>query len=83
MEIIKLYRNRKLYSTKEGCYVTLVELQQKVLSNQPFKVITNMDRFDVTNKVLCKILHKQDLQASFGTEGLISRIKAHPTTEIA
>jgi polyhydroxyalkanoate synthesis repressor PhaR len=82
MDVIKRYPNRKLYSTNDSCYVTLEELHKKVLNDEPFTVVDHKTKTEITRKVLCKILHKQDMAASFYKESLIARIKAHPIKEL-
>ena len=52
MEIIKKYRNRKLYSTSTNNYVTLHYVLDEYRRGQPLKIIDNVTKTDITEKTV-------------------------------
>ena len=46
--IIKRYINRKLYDTRESCYITLTDIYEWSKADEPVKVILNSTQEDIT-----------------------------------
>ncbi len=53
--IIKKYKNRKLYNTKESCYITLTIMAEMVQQGENFVVINHLNE-DITKKILTQIM---------------------------
>ena len=45
---IKRYQNRKLYDTKEACYITLADIYDLVQKGEEITVIDNRAQQDIT-----------------------------------
>ncbi len=79
--IIKKYPNRKLYNTKESCYLTLSELQEIIEKGVKVKVVENRTLNDITSNVMIEIialkakqfLDLQDKDIQEKLEGLIKK----------
>jgi len=54
--IIKKYRNRRLYNTANSRYVTLADIEQLVVDETPFHVVSSDTGEDVTRFVLMQII---------------------------
>lgn len=52
MEVIKKYKNRKLYSTTLSKYVTIGYILDLVKTGQRFVVVDNDTKQDITNKTV-------------------------------
>jgi len=61
--IIKKYQNRKLYDTKDSCYVTLDEIAKLIKKGEDVCVIDNKTKADVTSIILTQILVDQEKNA--------------------
>jgi polyhydroxyalkanoate synthesis repressor PhaR len=61
--IIKKYQNRKLYDTKDSCYITLEEIAELIRKGEEIKVIDNRTKSDVTSIILTQILVDQEKSA--------------------
>ncbi|MFH1263599.1 MAG: polyhydroxyalkanoate synthesis regulator DNA-binding domain-containing protein [Pseudomonadota bacterium] len=61
--IIKKYQNRKLYDTKDSCYITLEEIAELIRKGEEIKVIDNRTKGDVTSIILTQILVDQEKAA--------------------
>src|SRR5258705_14009992 len=61
--IIKKYQNRKLYDTKDSCYVTLDEIAKLIRKGEDVCVIDNRTKNDVTSLILTQILVDQEKSA--------------------
>jgi polyhydroxyalkanoate synthesis repressor PhaR len=55
--LIKRYANRKLYDTKQSCYVTLEEISAVIRDGNDVTVIDNKSKEDITNRTLIQLLH--------------------------
>lgn len=64
MEIIKKYKNRKLYSTRLAKYVTLDYVNDLVRQKSRFKVIENKSKKDVTKETLVRGLMNVSVKKS-------------------
>lgn len=54
--IIKKYKNRRLYDTRESRYVTLADIKKLVMEETPFKVIDAASKEDLTHVILLQII---------------------------
>lgn len=57
---IKRYANRKLYDTKESCYVTLDQIAVMIRHGEDVKVIDNNSKEDLTSITLAQILFEEE-----------------------
>ncbi|MFZ9002171.1 MAG: polyhydroxyalkanoate synthesis regulator DNA-binding domain-containing protein [Bacteriovoracaceae bacterium] len=55
--LIKRYANRKLYDTKQSCYVTLEEIAAVIREGNDVTVIDNKTKEDITYRTLIQLLH--------------------------
>ena len=60
IRIIKKYQNRKLYDTKDSCYITLDEIAKLIKRGEDVTVIDNKSKNDVTSIILTQILVDQE-----------------------
>ncbi len=58
--IIKKYPNRRLYDTEISSYITLEEVRQLVLDNEPFEVRDAKTGDDLTRAVLLQIIAEHE-----------------------
>jgi polyhydroxyalkanoate synthesis repressor PhaR len=58
--VIKKYPNRRLYDTDTSTYITLVEVKQLVLDNQPFVVRDAKSGEDLTRSILLQIILEEE-----------------------
>lgn len=58
--IVKKYQNRKLYDTKDSCYITLDDIAKMVKRGDEVKVVDNKTKNDVTSIILTQILVEQE-----------------------
>lgn len=56
MRIIKKYPNRRLYDTQTSTYITLADIKQFVLDNEPFQVVDAKKGDDLTRNILLQII---------------------------
>lgn len=59
-KIIKRYRNRKLYDTKQSCYVTLNDIAKMIHKDEPIRVIDNSTKMDITASTLTQIIFETE-----------------------
>lgn len=64
VKIIKRYQNRKLYDTKQSCYVTLDDIAKMIRSNEEVMVIDNKTKNDITAATLTQIIFESEKKAS-------------------
>ena len=62
MRILRKYTNRRLYDTSRSCYITLEDVKQLVLDNEPFKVEDSKTGNDLTRNILLQIISEQEGQ---------------------
>ena len=60
LRTIKKYQNRKLYDTKDSCYITLDEIAKLIKKGEDVTVIDNKTKNDVTSIILTQILVDQE-----------------------
>lgn len=60
IRVIKKYQNRKLYDTKDSCYITLDEIAQLIKNGEDVTVVDNRTKGDVTSVILTQILVDQE-----------------------
>ena len=58
--IVKKYQNRKLYDTKDSCYITLDDIAKMIKRGEEVKVVDNKTKGDVTSIILTQILVEQE-----------------------
>ena len=58
--IIKKYPNRRLYDTETSAYITLAEVKQFVLDQQPFEVHDARTNEDLTRSILLQIILEEE-----------------------
>jgi polyhydroxyalkanoate synthesis repressor PhaR len=58
--VIKKYPNRRLYDTETSTYITLAEVKQLVMDNQPFVVRDAKTNEDLTRSILLQIILEEE-----------------------
>ncbi|MBU6436634.1 MAG: polyhydroxyalkanoate synthesis repressor PhaR [Betaproteobacteria bacterium] len=58
--IIKKYPNRRLYDTDSSGYITLADVKQLVIQNEPFKVQDAKTGDDLTRSILLQIILEEE-----------------------
>lgn len=58
--IIKKYPNRRLYDTDTSTYITLTEIKQLVMDNEPFVVRDAKTGEDLTRSILLQIILEEE-----------------------
>ena len=58
--VIKKYPNRRLYDTNTSSYITLTEVKQLVMDNQPFTVRDAKTGEDLTRSILLQIILEEE-----------------------
>lgn len=58
--LIKKYPNRRLYDTTASAYVTLAEIKQLVIGNQPIQVVDAKSGEDLTRSILLQIILEEE-----------------------
>jgi polyhydroxyalkanoate synthesis repressor PhaR len=58
--IIKKYPNRRLYDTETSAYITLADVKQFVLENQPFEVQDARSGENLTRSILLQIILEEE-----------------------
>jgi len=73
--IIKKYPNRRLYDTATSGYVTLAEVRQLVIDNEPFKAVDAKTGEDITRSILLQIILEAEAGgAPMFTENMLAHI---------
>jgi len=75
--LIKKYPNRRLYDTHSSSHVTLVDIRQMVLEEQPFQVVDAKSGEDLTRSILMQIIQEaeSDGEPIFSSDMLRSIIR--------
>jgi polyhydroxyalkanoate synthesis repressor PhaR len=75
IRVIKKYPNRRLYDTEISSYITIEDVRQLVVDNEPFEVRDAKTGEDITRSVLLQIIaeHEEKGQPMFSTQ-LLSQI---------
>jgi polyhydroxyalkanoate synthesis repressor PhaR len=70
--IIKKYPNRRLYDTKNSCYINLGQIRELIEKGVPVKVVDRQTEQDITRSILLQIIMEQESnqQPLFSTESL-------------
>lgn len=58
--VIKKYPNRRLYDTQTSSYITLAEIKQLVMANEPFVVRDAKSGEDLTRNILLQIILEEE-----------------------
>lgn len=58
--VIKKYPNRRLYDTDSSSYITLAEVKQLVMDNEPFVVRDAKTGEDLTRSILLQIILEEE-----------------------
>src|SRR5256885_13335038 len=58
--VIKKYPNRRLYDTNTSSYITLTEVKQLVMSNEPVVVKDAKSGEDLTRSILLQIILEEE-----------------------
>jgi polyhydroxyalkanoate synthesis repressor PhaR len=75
--LIKKYPNRRLYDTQTSAYITLADVKQLVLENEPFRVVDAKSEADLTRSILLQIILEEEASGSplFSSEMLAQIIR--------
>jgi polyhydroxyalkanoate synthesis repressor PhaR len=60
MRLIKKYPNRRLYDTRTSTYITLVDVKELVIKNEPFQVVDAKSGDDLTRSILLQIILEEE-----------------------
>lgn len=60
IRLIKKYPNRRLYDTHTSSHITLVDIRQLVISEEPFQVIDAKTGEDLTRTILLQIIQEAE-----------------------
>lgn len=71
MRVIRKYANRRLYDTEQSRYVTLEDLRNLILEEEPFRVEDAKSGEDLTRSILLSIIIEQE-QADGGEAEVFS-----------
>ena len=77
--IIKKYPNRRLYDTDTSSYITLAEVKQLVMENEPFTVRDAKTNDDLTRSILLQIILEEEAggQPMFSEAALANLIRIY------
>ncbi|MFC2971106.1 polyhydroxyalkanoate synthesis repressor PhaR [Azotobacter bryophylli] len=72
VRLIKKYPNRRLYDTRTSSHITLADIRQLVISEEPFQVVDAKTGEDLTRSILLQIIQEAegDGEPIFSTEML-------------
>lgn len=62
--VIKKYPNRRLYDTRTSSYITLAEIKQLVMDNEPFSVVDAKSSEDISRSILLQIILEEEAGGS-------------------
>lgn len=62
LELIKKYKNRKMYSITRGSYITYDDISTLIATNQKFKVVDSTTLKDLTMEVRLKMAYYRELK---------------------
>jgi polyhydroxyalkanoate synthesis repressor PhaR len=77
--VIKKYPNRRLYDTNTSSYITLAEVKQLVMDNEPFIVRDAKTNDDLTRSILLQIILEEEAggQPMFSEAALANLIRIY------
>jgi len=80
--VIKKYPNRRLYDTDTSSYITLAEVKQLVMDNEPFTVRDAKTNDDLTRSILLQIILEEESggQPMFSEQALANLIRIYGHT---
>lgn len=61
VRVLKKYPNRRLYDTRNSCYITLADVRQMVLDNEQFVVRDAKTGEDLTRTILLQIILEAEM----------------------
>jgi polyhydroxyalkanoate synthesis repressor PhaR len=64
LRLIKKYPNRRLYDTETSTYITLADVKQLVLDNEPFQVLDAKNGEELTRSILLQIILEEETVGS-------------------
>jgi polyhydroxyalkanoate synthesis repressor PhaR len=64
LRVIKKYPNRRLYDTDTSTYITLTQVKQLVMNNEPFVVRDAKTAEDLTRSILLQIILEEEANGS-------------------
>ncbi len=75
--VIKKYPNRRLYDTAISSYITIEDVRQLIIDDEPFEVRDAKSGEDLTRQVMLQIIteHEQDGQPMLSTQLLSQLIR--------
>lgn len=59
--IVKKYSNRRLYDTRQSCYITLENLKEMIMAGEDFRVENAKDGADITRQILSQIVLDEEV----------------------
>jgi polyhydroxyalkanoate synthesis repressor PhaR len=59
--VIKKYSNRRLYDSRQSCYITLENLKEMIMAGETFRVENAKDGADITRQVLSQIVLDEEV----------------------
>jgi polyhydroxyalkanoate synthesis repressor PhaR len=79
LRVIKKYPNRRLYDTDTSSYITLAEVKQLVMENEPFTVRDAKTNDDLTRSILLQIILEEEAggQPMFSEQALSNLIRIY------
>ena len=79
VRVIKKYPNRRLYDTDTSSYITLAEVKQLVMDNEPFTVRDAKTNDDLTRSILLQIILEEEAggQPMFSEKALANLIRIY------
>ncbi|TWI48020.1 polyhydroxyalkanoate synthesis repressor PhaR [Pseudomonas duriflava] len=60
IRLIKKYPNRRLYDTRTSSHITLTDIRQLVIKEEPFKVVDARTGEDITRSILLQIIQEAE-----------------------
>jgi polyhydroxyalkanoate synthesis repressor PhaR len=75
--VIKKYPNRRLYDTKHSTYITLFDIKDLVMTQEPFVVIDVKSGDEITRSILMQIILEEESGGHplFSTQSLMQMIR--------
>ncbi|HLU77471.1 MAG TPA: polyhydroxyalkanoate synthesis repressor PhaR [Burkholderiales bacterium] len=60
VRLIKKYPNRRLYDTRNSCYITLADVKRLVISKEAFQVVDAKSGEELTRSILLQIILEEE-----------------------
>jgi len=74
--VIKRYANRKLYDTRESCYVTLPQIAEFVRAGEDVQIIDNRTKENLTSVTLAQIIYESEKSAEESARHGVKTLRA-------